>query len=100
MNTKTRTKRRTRRKASRRTTITVPADLLAETDRAARERGESRSRYIARVLRAAMRARRDEEITRRLDEFYARYPEIAEEERRCAEEMERASGIDWSDEGW
>ena len=41
------------------TAIAVPEDLLAEVDRAARARGESRSKYITRVLRAAVRARRD-----------------------------------------
>lgn len=51
--------------------IAIPEDLLAEVDAAARDRQESRSAFITRVLRAAVRARRDREITRRLDELFA-----------------------------
>ena len=58
-------------KAAVKTAITIPAAVLAEIDRAARARGESRSKYITRVLRAAVRARRDAEITRRLNELFA-----------------------------
>jgi len=50
----------------RKTAIAVPAEILDEVDRAARARGESRSRFITRVLRLAVRARRDAEVTRRL----------------------------------
>lgn len=57
--------------AMRKTAITVPEEILAEVDRAARRRGESRSRFISRVLSAAVRARRDAEVTRRLDELFA-----------------------------
>lgn len=53
------------------TAIAVPEALLAEIDEAARARGESRSKYLTHVLRAAVRARRDAEITRRLDELFA-----------------------------
>ncbi len=85
-------------KAFRRTTISVPADLLAATDRAAHERGESRSRVITRLLRAAERERQGEEITRRLNVAYAD-PAIAEEQLRVAAEMERVA-TKWPDEGW
>ena len=78
--------------------ITVPEEVLIEVDRAARERGESRSGFISRLLRAAMRARRDAEITKRLDELFAD-PEMAAEQTRVAAELDRA-GTDWSDESW
>src|SRR5438105_15266360 len=55
----------------RKTAIAMPESLLADVDRAAQARGESRSAYITRVLRAAVRARRDAEITKRLDELFA-----------------------------
>ena len=80
------------------TAITVPADVLAEIDRAARARGESRSKYITRVLRAVARARRDADITTRLNELFA------------TEDSARSQGADtafldqigtsWSEERW
>lgn len=57
--------------ARHKTAIAIPEDLLAEVDAAARARDESRSAFITRVLRAAMSARRDREITRRLDALFA-----------------------------
>lgn len=57
--------------ARHKTAIAIPHDLLAEVDAAARDRSESRSAFITRVLRAAVRARRDREITRRLDALFA-----------------------------
>ncbi|GMV17743.1 MAG: hypothetical protein HS104_13085 [Polyangiaceae bacterium] len=53
------------------TAITVPQEVLDQLDRAARASGESRSRYITRILKAAARARRDAEITRRLNALFA-----------------------------
>jgi hypothetical protein len=57
--------------ARHKTAIAIPEDLLRQVDAAARERHESRSAFITRILQAAMRARRDREITRRLDELFA-----------------------------
>ena len=57
--------------ARHKTAIAIPEDLLAEVDAAARERSESRSAFITRVLQAAVRARRDRDITRRLDALFA-----------------------------
>ena len=59
---------------------------------------ESRSAYITRVLTAAVRAGRDAEITRRLDEFFA-------DERLRKAQCRRAAilddaGTDWTDERW
>jgi hypothetical protein len=84
--------------AYRKTAIAVPEPVLAEVDRAARERGESRSAYITRVLRAAVRARRDAEITRRLDELFAD-ERLARTQRREAQELDEA-GTDWTNERW
>ncbi len=84
--------------AHRKTAIAVPAEILDEVDRAARARGESRSRFITRVLRLAVRARRDAEVTRRLDALFADEP-LAEEQRREADDLARYA-VDWADERW
>ena len=82
----------------RKTAIAVPADLLAEIDRAAREQRESRNRFVTRVLQAAVRARRDADVTRRLNELFAD-PDVHQEQIRTAAELD-AAGTDWSDERW
>ena len=84
--------------AHRKTAIAVPAEILDEVDRAARARGESRSRFITRVLRLAVRARRDAEVTRRLDALFAD-ESVAEEQRREADDLARHA-VDWADERW
>ncbi len=84
--------------AHRKTAIAVPEDVLDEVDRAARMRGESRSRFISRILRLAMRARRDAEITRRLDALFAD-ESLAEGQQREAEDLARLA-VDWTDERW
>jgi hypothetical protein len=82
----------------RRTVIALPSDLLSEVDRAARDLGESRSRYITRILRLTVRARRHAAVTRRLDQLFAD-PAFAAEQRRSAAELEEA-GTSWGDERW
>jgi len=82
----------------RKTAIAVPADVLNEVDQAARARGESRSRFISRVLRLAVRARRDAEITRRLDALFTEEP-LAQEQVREAGELAEVA-VDWSTEDW
>ncbi len=84
--------------AHRKTAIAVPEDILEEVDRAARERGESRSRFISRVLRLAVRARRDAEVTRRLDALFAD-ESVREEQRRDAQDLAQL-GINWDSERW
>ena len=84
--------------AFRKTAIAVPEDLLADVDRAAQQRGESRSRYITTVLRAAVRVRRDQEITRRLNELFA--DERAHEEQSKSAANLDELGSDWTDERW
>ncbi len=84
----------------RKTAIALPSGLLDDVDRAAAERGESRSRYIARVLRMAVRARNDAEITRRLDELFVDdRTAAAEAQRTSARDLDRA-GTGWTDERW
>lgn len=80
------------------TAVALPRDLLRSIDAAARKSGESRNGFIIRVLSAAMSARRDREITRKLDELFAD-PELREAERRSARQLASA-GTDWSEEGW
>ncbi len=82
----------------RKTAIAVPAEILDEVDRAARARGESRSRFITRVLRLAVRARRDADVTRRLDALFAD-ESLAEGQRREADDLARHA-VDWANERW
>lgn len=82
----------------RKTAIAAPDDLLAAVDRVARARGESRNRFVTRVLQHAVRARRDAEITQRLNELFT-VPEIARRQARGASELDRI-GSDWADERW
>jgi len=84
--------------ACRKTAIAVPEEILEAVDRAAHERGESRSRFISRVLQVAVHARRDADVTRRLDEPFAD-ESLRETQRREAEERGRLGGA-WSDERW
>ena len=82
----------------RKTAIAVPAELLDAVDQAARERGESRSRYITRVLRAAVRARTNAEITKRLNELFAD-PQVAAGQRDGARAFDEV-GASFDEEGW
>jgi metal-responsive CopG/Arc/MetJ family transcriptional regulator len=82
----------------RKTAIAVPEELLAAVDRVARSRRESRNQFVTRVLRHAVRARRDAEITRRLNELFAT-PEVAKQQSQEAADLDRL-GSDWADERW
>lgn len=84
--------------ALRKTAIAIPDHLLSDVDRAAQSRGESRNRFITRVLQEAVRARRDAEVTRRLNELFAD-ADLARGQARTAHELD-AAGTDWSDERW
>jgi hypothetical protein len=78
--------------------LSIPKDVLQEVDAAARERGESRSGFVSRVLRAAIQARSDAEVTRRLDELF-RDPAIAAQQLLVADQLDSA-GTNWGDESW
>jgi metal-responsive CopG/Arc/MetJ family transcriptional regulator len=82
----------------RKTAIAVPDDLLAAVDRVARARRETRNRFVTRVLQHAVRARRDAEITRRLNELFA-MPDVARKQTRDTSQLDRL-GSDWADERW
>ena len=84
--------------AHRKTAIAVPEDVLAAVDRAASARGESRSRFISRVLRLAVRAQRDAEVTRRLDALFA--DESMRDAQRGEADQLSSLGIDWENERW
>jgi hypothetical protein len=53
---------------------------------------------VTRVLQYAVRARRDADITRQLDELFAG-PELAEQQRQAASEWD-VIGTAWTDERW
>jgi metal-responsive CopG/Arc/MetJ family transcriptional regulator len=82
----------------RKTAIAISDDLLTAVDRAARSRGESRNRFVTRVLEEAVRARRDAEVTKRLNELFA-HVDLAQEQAQVASEWD-AVGADWSRESW
>lgn len=60
--------------------ISIPEDVMEQVDRAAEQRGITRSRFISDVLRKVARARTDVEMTRRLDEVFSA-PDVASEQR-------------------
>jgi hypothetical protein len=78
--------------AVRKTAVAISGELLSDVDRAARERVESRSRYIS------VRARRDAETTRRLDELFAD-EQLRRDQMSGAEKLD-VIGTDWTDERW
>jgi metal-responsive CopG/Arc/MetJ family transcriptional regulator len=84
--------------AHRKTAIAIPEELLESVDRAARERGESRSAFISRVLRLVVRSQRDADVTRKLDALFVD-TDLAEDQRGSAEDLARAA-VTWSDERW
>lgn len=84
--------------ALHKTAIAIPDQLLSDVDRAAQSRGETRNRFITRVLQEAVRARRDAEVTKRLNDLFAD-PELTAAQVRTASELDIA-GTDWGDERW
>ena len=84
--------------ALHKTAIAIPNDLLTAVDRAAQARGETRNRFITLVLQEAVLARRDAEVTKRLNELFADR-DLAQEQARTAGELD-VVGTNWSDERW
>jgi predicted transcriptional regulator len=78
--------------------IPLSDELLSAIDKAARARRESRNRFVTRVLQEAVRARRDAEVTKRLNDLFAD-GEFDQEQARVASEWD-AVGTDWSGECW
>ena len=60
------------------TAISLPDPLFEAAEQLARELGKSRSQLYAEALREYLEKRRDEDITRRLNEIYDAEPELAE----------------------
>jgi hypothetical protein len=56
------------------TAISIPDPLFEEAEAAAKDLGLSRSKLIQTALEEFLRRRRDEEITRRLNDSYAKSP--------------------------
>lgn len=82
----------------RKTAISVPAGLLAEVDRVARQRGESRSQFVQRLLVEAVRARNDVEFTNKLNDFFAGTANRAAH--REESKVWAQSRPAWDDERW
>lgn len=82
----------------RKTAIALSDDLLSAVDRAARARRETRNRFVTRVLQEAVRAKRDADVTKRLNDLFADQ-ELVAEQTRATEELD-AAGTDWNDERW
>ncbi len=57
-----------------------------------------KNRFVTRVLREAVRARRDTEVMARLNELFTNV-DLAHEQNRSAAALD-AVGTDWSDERW
>ena len=81
----------------RKTAISVPERLLAQVDAAAKVRGESRSKFIQRLLMEAVRSRRDADVRRRIDALFSEEP-VRREQLRGAREFERV--LAWDPESW
>jgi hypothetical protein len=82
----------------RKTAIALPEDLIAAVDRAAKQRRETRNRFVTRVLERAVRAGRDADITRELNDLFADR-KLSEAQRKEGARLD-ASGTSWEDERW
>jgi len=83
--------------AARKFAISMPEDVMEQIDRAAADRGITRSRFIAEVLKKTARARTDAEITRRLNDVFSD-EETTSEQRKTARDFQRVAssvGTEW-----
>lgn len=83
--------------ATRKFAISVPEDVMDEVSRAAERQGLSRSAYIVQVLRRLAGARRDAEISRRINLLFDE-PAVAKEQQQTAQAFRRrapAEGTEW-----
>jgi len=81
----------------RKIAISVHEDVLETVDRAAAERGLTRSRFITQVLARVSRAKNEREILREINAVFAD-PEIAREQRRTTRALMRLrpkEGAEW-----
>jgi hypothetical protein len=82
----------------RKTAFALPEELLSAIDQAAEARSVSRNRFVIRVLQEAVHARRDAEVTQRLNELFSD-PAFAAEQAGTASALD-AAGTEWNDERW
>ena len=83
--------------AAKKFAISMPEDVMEQIDRAAADRGITRSRFIAEVLKKTARARTDAEITRRLNDVFS-CEETTSEQRKTARDFQRVAssvGTEW-----
>src|SRR6185295_15313040 len=78
----------------RKTAIAISDELLSAIDRIAEACGETRNRFVTRVLEQAVRARRDADIAKRLNDLFAD-ADVAQEQAQSASEWD-AAGTDWT----
>ena len=64
--------------------ISVPEDIMKDVDAAAKRRGLTRSGFIASVLRRVATARRDADVTRRINELFADEAVVVDAKRSAA----------------
>jgi metal-responsive CopG/Arc/MetJ family transcriptional regulator len=77
--------------------ISVPEDVMDEVTEAATRQGVSRSYYIVQVLRRVASARKDAEISRRINALFED-PEVAAEQAKTARAFRRCTpdrGTEW-----
>ena len=72
--------------------------MLAAVDRAAKQRGESRSQFVQRLLVEAVRAKSDVEFTHRLNAFFAGKANRAAHRKESSAWGQLSPA--WNDEQW
>jgi len=85
--------------AAKKIAISLPPQTLKQIDQAAKETGESRSGFIARICVLAAAAKSDREIRRKINKLFAD-PEIAREQVETSEAIlraGRAAGTEWTE---
>lgn len=86
--------------AAKKIAISLPPQTLKQIDQAAKETGESRSGFIARICMLAAMAKSDREIRRKINKLFAD-PEIAREQVETSKAMLRAghaAGTEWAEQ--
>lgn len=81
----------------KRVAISLPEPILATVDQLAERRGESRSHLIATILSRVTQAKRDRDITARIDALFADETLRAEQKRTTDEFLGMTP---WPQEKW
>jgi metal-responsive CopG/Arc/MetJ family transcriptional regulator len=85
--------------SSQKIAISVPPGFVERVDKWSAKTGKSRSRFIVEAVDKNLREIEDEEITRAYNEAYGQ-PEIADQDKRLAEEMLSISAVHDEEEKW